>query len=334
MSKNSISTQSLLELIGLFDRCGQPIGDGNGQRTYGIPSWEITAHTSLSPQLVAAWTDRVGYARHFPATRDDEEIAMELKEDDDPSRYSYRCPETFRVKYVAADDVAIHSVKAAKLLHAIAELMNIPQALRKGIDVSPVAGGLWHLGKARIGAAHTDVWLVRDLSTSIVDVFRHFSSPSMPDQGLILSSGMALPEFVRPPKNYRFASLRDVIVDYAPKPSIDMDLLNRILATPADGTLRPVLPVHFDEYTNTLTIRAKAKPWVIKGERQSAAVKYMFEQAINDRWVLAPDEILGAIYPDKKTARSQRMQNLFSGNAEWEDYIVNPEKGKYSFKLE
>jgi hypothetical protein len=43
---------------------------------------------------------------------------------------------------------------------------------------------------------------------------------------------------------------------------------------------------------------------------------------------------LGAAYPDKKTARSQRMQNLFSGNTEWEDYIANPEKGKYGFLLD
>jgi hypothetical protein len=93
-----------------------------------------------------------------------------------------------------------------------------------------------------------------------------------------------------------------------------------------------VLPVHFDEYTNTLTIRTKIKPWTIKGERQAAAVRYMFEQAINDRWILPAAEILDAAYADKKTARSQRMQNLFSGNTDWEDYIDNPEKGKYGFR--
>jgi len=85
--------------------------------------------------------------------------------------------------------------------------------------------------------------------------------------------------------------------------------------------------VHFDEYTNTLTIRTKIKPWTIKGERQAAAVRYMFEQAINDRWILPAAEILGSAYADKKTARSLRMQSLFRGNADWEDYIDNPERG-------
>jgi len=111
-----------------------------------------------------------------------------------------------------------------------------------------------------------------------------------------------------------------------------MDLLHRILAAPPDGAIRPVLSVHFDEYTNTLTIRTKTKPWTIKGERQAAAVRYMFEQATNDRWILPAAEILDAAYADKKTARSQRMQNLFSGNTDWEDYIDNPEKGKYGFR--
>ena len=54
--------------------------------------------------------------------------------------------------------------------------------------------------------------------------------------------------------------------------------------------------------------------------------------AMNDRWLLPAGEILGAVYPDKKTARSQRTQNLFSGNTEWKDYIANPEKGKYGFR--
>ncbi len=156
----------------------------------------------------------------------------------------------------------------------------------------------------------------------------------MPDQGLILASGQCLPEFVRPPRNYRFAAVRNVLVDYMPTPTVDMDLLHRTLMTPVDGALRPILPVHFDEYSDTLTIRSKHKPWVIKGERQAAAVRYMYEQAVNDRWLLPAAEILGAAYPDKKTARSQRMQNLFSGNTEWVDYIANPEKGKYGFRLD
>lgn len=334
MSANPLSTRSLLDLTDLFDRSSRPISDADGQRMHGVPGWDVFGQTSLSAQEVAVWTECVGYASSYPAPCGEERQPVDLMEDQDPSRYRYRCPETFRLKHIAAAEAAIHAVQPSKFLHAIADLVGIPQALRKGIESPLLDGNLWALGKARIGAAHTDIWFVRGLASSVDAVFRHFHAPTLPEQGLILSSGMALPDFVRPPRNYRFASIRDVIVDYVLKPSIDMDLLYRTLAMPADGTLRPVLPVHFDEYTKTLTIRTKTKPWVIKGDRQPAAVQYMYEQALNDRWVLSAAEILGAAYSDKKTARSQRMQNLFSGNTEWDDYIANPEKGKYGFRLE
>jgi hypothetical protein len=299
-----------------------------------VPGWDISRTTSLSVPQLSAWAECIGYASHYPAIRDDERITVEIEEDDDPSRYRYRCPQTFRRKYVPAVEVAVYCVQSTKFLNLIADLLTIPQALRNGLELPPLNGVLWHLGKARIGAAHTDVWLVRGLAQSVDDVFRHFSSQTLPDQGLILSSGVALPDFIRPPRNYRFASLRDVIVPDVPKPCLDMDLLHRILTMPADGTLRPALSVNFDEYTNTLTIRSKVKPWVIKGARQAAAIKYMFDQFQNERVLLSAKEILAAAYSDKQSGKSHRMQNLFSGNADWEDYIVNPEKGQYGFDLD
>lgn len=332
MSLKRLSTKSLLDLITLFEGSGQSITNSEGQRLHGIPGWDVSRLTSFSPRALSAWTDCVGYAGFYPATRGDEQVAVDLHEDDAADRYRYRCPETFRWKFVPAAEVAVYCVRASTFLNTIAELLGIAQALRKGIEAPLLGGTLWHLGKARIGPALTDVWFVRGLAQSVDEVFRHFHQTTLPDQGLILSSSMALPNVVRPPRNYRFASLPDVVVDYASTPYLDMDLLHRVLASPADGALRPVLPVHFNEYTKTLTIRTKTKPWAIKGDRQAAAVRYMFEQAVNDRWLLPAAEILGAAYPDKKTARSQRMQNLFSGNTAWEDYIANPEKGKYGFR--
>lgn len=332
MSSKPLPTQSLLELIDLFEQSGQPIADGDGLRLRGVPGWSVLGRTSLTPKLLEQWTDCVGYAGSYPASLDDDLVQVDLTEDDQADRYRYRCPKTFRWKSVPAAEVAVYSVRPGAILSTIADLLGIAQALRKGIDAPLLDDALWHLGKARIGHALTDVWLVRGLAHSVEEVFRHFSQTSLPDQGLILSSGGVLPQFVRPPRSYRFASLREAIINYVATPCIDMDLLHRILAAPPDGAIRPVLPVHFDEYTNTLTIRTKTKPWTIKGERQAAAVRYMFKQAINDRWLLPAAEILGAAYADKKTARSQRMQNLFSGNTEWEDYIDNPEKGKYGFR--
>ena len=128
--------------------------------------------------------------------------------------------------------------------------------------------------------------------------------------------------------------MQQVLVDYVSLPCIDMTLLHRILSLPADGVLPPVTPVHFDEAGNVLTIRTKKKPWPIKGVRQAAAVRYMYEQARLDRWLLDAGEILAAAYPGKQVGKSQRMQNLFAGNNEWREYICNPEKGKYSFCLD
>jgi hypothetical protein len=335
MSSKHLSTKSLLELLDLFERSRQPLADVDGQVLRGVPGWDLSRITSMPPKARDAWLERVGYAGSFPAPCRDEHVPVELEEDDDPSRYRYRCPETFRLKFLETAEAAVYAVRPTAFLGVVADLLDIPKALRKGIDSPSIDGVLWNLGKARVGPAHTDVWFARGLAQSVEDVFRHFHSPTIPDQGLILTSGQPLPEFVRPPRNYRFAAVRQVLVDYVTTPTVDMDLLHRTLATPADGTLRPVLPVHFDEYTHTLTIRSKSnRPWVIKGERQAAAVRYMYEQAVNDRWLLSAGEILAAAYSDKKAARSQRMQNLFSGNIHWEDYIDNPEKGKYRFRLD
>ncbi|MBN8518865.1 MAG: hypothetical protein J5X22_20245 [Candidatus Accumulibacter sp.] len=334
MIPKPLSTRSLLELIGLFDLSNQSLTDAEGQRLRGVPGWDIFRGTSLSAGEIAEWTECVGYAGSYPAPCGDERVPVELQEDSDPTRYRYRCPETFRRKSVAAAEVAVYAVRVPKLLHVVADLLDVPQALRRGIEAPAIDGVLWKIGKARIGPAHTDIWFVRSLASCIDDVFRHLHSQTLPDQGLVLSSGVVPPDFVRPPRNYRFASVHELIVDYLPEPRMDLDLLHRILTAPADGTLRPVLPVHFDEYTNTLTIRSKPKPWHIRGERQPAAVKYLYQQACNDRWMVPANEILKAAFPDRETFRSLRMQSLFSGNAFWEDYIVSDGNGQYGFRLD
>ncbi|MCM8623147.1 MAG: hypothetical protein NFW16_15770, partial [Candidatus Accumulibacter sp.] len=229
--------------------------------------------------------------------------------------------------------VAVYAVRVPKFLHVVADLLDIPQALRRGIESPVIEGVLWKIGPARIGPARTDIWLVRGLASCIDDVFRHLHLPTLPDQGLVLSSGRVPPDFVQPPRNYRFAAMREVIIDYLPQPRMEIDLLQRILTSPANGTFRRVLPVHFDEYTNTLTIRSNPKPWHIKGERQAAAVRYLYQQACNDRWRIPAHEILKAAFPDTET-RSRRMQNLFSGNPFWEDYIASDGHGQFGFRLD
>ena len=63
-------------------------------------------------------------------------------------------------------------------------------------------------------------------------------------------------------------------------------------------------------------------------------VRYLFEQFKNGRRWVPAGEILADVYGTKESGRSRRMQNLFSGNTFWQDYIVNNDDGEYGFNLE
>ncbi len=336
MRQQSLSTPKLLELFDLFERSDQSITDARGLALHGVPGWDLFGREVIGPEELSAWTECTGYAGMYPALRDDERVAVELHDDDDPQQYWYRCPQTFRKKYVPASDAAVYAVSVHKILNRVADLLDIAVALRRGIDTPAIDGTLWRLGDARIGPGLTPVWFVRGLAQSVDEVFRHFASTTLVEQGLILTSGTLLPGYVRPPRNYRFASMRQVLVDYMPAPCMDMTLLHRILSSSADGVLPDVHVVQFDEANKVLTIRVKTTPWHIKGVRQANAVNYMYRQALKDRWLLAASEILAAAYPERKTEESRRnlkMQSLFRGNPDWRNYISNPEKGKYGFSL-
>ena len=86
--------------------------------------------------------------------------------------YCYRCPETFRMKQVGADAVAVFDVKANRLLNELAALLNIPQVLRAGIQRPRIERTLWKLGDARIGPVLTPVWLARGLSVHVDEVYQ------------------------------------------------------------------------------------------------------------------------------------------------------------------
>lgn len=293
MSPNLLSTRSLLELIDLFERSSQPIVDGDGQRLQGVPGWELARCTALSNRELGQWTERLGYAGFYPATRGDECVPVEIEEGDDPERYRYRCPETFRTKYVSADLVAVRAVTAAKLLSYLADLLAIPQAHQRGIATPTIDGVLWNLGKMRIANAPVDVWLTRGLVTSIDQVFAHFQAASLPDQGLIFTTGQALPGIIPPPRSYRIIPIVGVLLDYAIKPHVDVDRIHRLLVAPVGSKVEKSLPVRFDLYTNTLVIASKAdKPWTIKGPKQIAVVKYLVEQFEKGRTRVTAGEIL------------------------------------------
>lgn len=179
MSSKPLPTQSLLELIDLFEQSGQPIADGDGQRLHGVPGWELSRKATLSDRDLAAWTKCVGYAGCYPAPCGDEHILVDIEEDSDPRLYRYRCPETFRVKHIPAETAVVRAVTATKFLNYLADLLDIPQALRRGISTAAIDGVLWHLGRMRIGLLHTDVWLARGLASRIETVFQLFQQADL-----------------------------------------------------------------------------------------------------------------------------------------------------------
>ena len=162
MSQKKLSTRSLLDLVDLFEQSSQSTVNADGQRIYGVPGWVLSGISSLSDKQLEAWTDCVGYSTFFPAPCGEDRVAVEIKEDDDPDRYSYRCPETFRKKYISAATVAVRSVRATDFLNYLADLLEIPQALRRGIDTAAVGNVLWNIGKMRVAGLQVDVWVARN----------------------------------------------------------------------------------------------------------------------------------------------------------------------------
>lgn len=334
MTQRRLSTKSLLDLLALFEQSDGAILDNDGNRLFGIQGCVMSATTGLSQHDLLAWTDRVGYAGTFSVPCGDERAIVELHETEDPSFFGYRCPETFRSKRIKADQVAVISVGSTRLLNEFADLLNIAQVKRAGIESPRIDRTLWRLGEARIGPGFYPIWLVRGLAANVDAVYQSLLDPRLPEQGLILSAGHELPRMIRPPRNYRVAYLQDALVDYSPIPYLDSHYLERVLTSNEDGIKPSALPVDFAN--GVLRIRTRTEPWTIKGDKQARAVAYMFEQAQQNRWELDASEILFAAYPERRTAESRkglRMQDLFSGNDKWREFIANPSKGKYAFNL-
>ena len=334
MSRKSLKTRSLLELIDLFERCSNAVACSAGQRLHGVAGWDLARQSALSASDLAAWTERIGYAGSYPTPCDDEHIPVEIHEDEDPDRYRYRCPQTFRTKYVAADLVAVYAIPAVKLLTLLADLLGIAQAHRRGISTPAIDGVLWNLGKMRIGNVQVDVWLARGLASCIERVFAYFEGASLPGQGLIFTTGQSLPGIVPPPRSYRVVTIAEVLVDYTVTPHIDTDLIHRVLLAPTGSKEEKSLLVRFDPYTNTLTIATKTdKPWSIKGPKQIKVVKYLVEQFENGRTRVSAADILVAAHGSSEAAKGKRVASIFSGNLTWGDYIEHDDAG-YGIKLD
>ena len=334
MASKALSTLSLLELIRLFEQSAQPITDSDGQRLFGVPGWALAGRNSLSELDLSAWSECVGYAGSYPAPCGDEHVMVEIEEDTDPNQYRYRCPETFRVKHISADAAVVRSVTATKLLNYLADLMDIPQTLRRGINTAAIDGVLWHLGKMRIGLLHTDIWLARGLATHIEKIFQHFQQATLPDTGILFTAGPALPAMIQTPRNYRVMSLASVLTPHSAAPVVDTDLIRRLLVVAPGETAENTPAVRFDDTTNTLHITTRSiAPWTITGPKQIAVVKYLVEQFHKERHRVSAGDILVAAHGSRAAASGKRVASIFSGNTQWADYIVHDGDG-YGIQLE
>ena len=327
----ALSTQSLLDLIKLFEQSVQTLVDEDAQILTGIPGWKLRQYGALDSERISEWCDCIGYAGYYPASYGNDHSDVDVFPDDESDRYLYRCPESFQLRSIEPAEIAIYHPRAERFLNAMADLLDIPLAHRIGISQADIQGTLWRIGKVRVGHTLTDVWVARGLVLSVDTVFQRLQQTDLSDLGIILTTGNSLPAIITVPRHYRVIPIKEVIYSTQNVARIDMERLSQLVTGANFPDEHQRSPVHFDEYNNKLTIRTNPVPWVITGPKQAAAVKYMAEQANNGRWELSAAEILGSVYGTQNLGRSRRMQDLFKSNSQWRDYITNHEKGIWGF---
>jgi hypothetical protein len=328
----TLSTQLLLDLIKLFEQSVQQVVDEDGQLLTGIPGWKLRQYEALDVEQISEWCDCIGYAGYYPAPYGNEHYDVDVIQDDESDNYLYRCPETFRLRSIEPAEIAIYSPREELFLNAVADLLDIPMVHRSGIAQPDIQATLWRLGKVRVGHMLTDVWVARGLVFSLEAVFQRLQQTDLSDLGIILTTGNPLSRIITVPRHYRVVPIKEVIDSTQNVARIDMERISRLVNGANFIDENPMSPVHFDEFTSTLTIRTNPTPWVIRGPKQAAAIKYMVEQSNKGRWELTAAEILNAAYGAQSIGRSRRMQNLFSGNEVWRDYITSHRKGFWEFQ--
>ena len=328
----ALSTHSLLDLIRLFEQSVQRVVGEDGQILTGIPGWKLRQYEALDSEHISKWCDCIGYAGYYPTPYGNDHCDVDVFPDDESNRYLYRCPETFRLRKIEPEEIAIYHPREEQFLNAMADLLDIPLALRSGISKADIQGILWRIGKVRVGHTLTDVWVARGLALSVDAVFQRLQQTDLSDLGIILTAGNSLPAIITVPRHYRIIPIKEVIDSTQNTARIDMEKLNQLVTGVNLANEISMSPVHFDEYTNTLNIRTNPAPWMIRGPKQAAAIKYMVEQTNKGRGELSAAEILNAAYGAQSIGRSRRMQNLFSGNEVWRDYITSHRKGFWKFQ--
>ncbi len=332
-----LTTPSLIELTEVFERSGSSLTDLEGLRVQGVPSWDLSKYMRITPAVISHWLSKVGYAGTMPAYRGDEKVPVEITELDGsgPSNFQYRCPETFRMRRVAASAIAVYAVKPEAYLDYIAELFEIHNAARSGVKQAPISGCLWKLGSARIGPSQVPIWFARELGVKHDQVLTHLNDPSVSPGGLIVSSGLDLPRHIQLPKNFRIVRLQEALVEFTRFSQLDFTYLDRLMSQPAGEQAIKTSKVYFNESTSTLSIATIKESWKIGGIKQARAVHCMYKAACSDIWELPHAEALDAAY--KGSPESERkgktIHDLFKGNSKWKIYLRITRRGHIAFNL-
>lgn len=328
---SALRTRSLLDLIPVFDQGRREILGFDGARLRGVPVWEIADRIGLNDAERSDWLVTAGMASYYPADAGDGHVSVDLEATEDPDVWRYRCPASFALVTIRARDAAVLAIPEPRFLNLVADLLNIPSALRSGISTPLLGGALWRLGKARIDQAHLECWIARDPVSSLRQDVEHFCDPALPDQGIVLLTGRSLPPLIQAPRNYRFVLLADALRHDSETPLLDFDLLRRIIAAPHGASPKPAQGVELNDITRTLKLRNITEPWQITGNDHWAAVKYMHDEFVAGRTRLKPAEVLNAVYNGRTQGRSKTLASLFNGNRHWKTYLNQPKKGEVCF---
>lgn len=326
------STRLLLDLIALFEQSATLQSVREGSPLPSVPGSEVARMQTIGAAERETWLNRIGDAAAISIATDDGPVVVEI-EDGDNSAF-YRCPITFRQRLLTDEQAGLFAVDEPVFLNHLADLLAIPQAFRRGIANPAVDGKLWCLGKARVGTLHTDVWVVRDLHGSYDELFRYLSDPNQPDQGVVLTTSRGLPRRLERPRRYYFISLADVVCEVADKTAIDGQMIFRHMTSPTGADMRPSLPVEYDEFSGVLRINGK-EPWTIEGPTQRGIVHQLYDAYCKGHEAVKAGVLLKAVgCGGEQYGKSKRMQDVFSGNPKWKQYIHTSEHGMYTFKLD
>ena len=153
------------KVIAAFEVSAERRTSLDGQTLRGFPRW----HTPRlfgddRDAIIEHYITAVGYDSNYVSYFGDDEVDVDLEEDESPGWLCYRNPETYRLKRLPKEEVQILQVNTPRFLHEVADLLNIPQADRKGIDQPLIDHVLWKLGSATLWNGYrTPILVARSL---------------------------------------------------------------------------------------------------------------------------------------------------------------------------